>query len=106
VVAVGLEQHPRAAEIADLLGSAPDHHVAFAALSVLDLAARGHLESLLGAALGLELGHFASLRLELKQRRHGMPFHGRAAQNRGVYSDRGGSAQGRLRRLWPWVSAP
>jgi hypothetical protein len=60
VVAVGLEQDPGAAEIADLLGRAADHHVPLAALGVLDLAGRGDLEALFGAALGLQLGHFAS----------------------------------------------
>src|SRR5690242_11052718 len=61
IVAVGLEQHVGAAELADLLFRALDHAVALARLLVEDLAASRHLETLLGAGFGLDLGHLALL---------------------------------------------
>src|SRR5215471_3848412 len=61
LVAVGLEQHRGAAQLADLLLGALDHAVTLAGLLVEHLPARGHLEALLGAGLGLELGHLALL---------------------------------------------
>src|SRR5262249_53155837 len=61
VVAVGLEQHVGAAQLADLLFGPLDHAVAFARLLIEHLPAAGHLEALLGAGLGLELGHLALL---------------------------------------------
>src|SRR5581483_8290646 len=60
-VAVGLEQHARAAMLANLLGRAFDHAVAFAGLLVLHLPSAGDLEALFGAGLGLQLGHLALL---------------------------------------------
>src|SRR5882757_7422967 len=61
VVAVGLEQHGGAAQLADLLLGPFDHAVALAAVGVEHLAGAGDLEALLGAGLGLELGHLALL---------------------------------------------
>src|SRR5580704_15768940 len=61
VVAVGLEQHVGAAQLADLLLGALDHAVALARLRVEDLSGPRHLEALLGARLGLDLGHLALL---------------------------------------------
>src|SRR5579872_3598022 len=61
LVAVGLEQHGRAAELANLLLGPLDHAVALARLLIEDLSGRRHLEALLGARLGLELGHLALL---------------------------------------------
>src|SRR5262249_48703091 len=60
VIAVCLEQRRCPAEVADLLGRAADHHVPLALLSMHHLAGAGDLEALLGAALGLHLGHFGS----------------------------------------------
>src|SRR5580698_10719139 len=61
VVAVGLEQHVGAAQLADLLLGALDHAVALARLRIEDLSGPRHLEALLGARLGLDLGHLALL---------------------------------------------
>src|SRR5579871_417233 len=61
VVAVGLEQHVGAAQLADLLVGALDHAVALARLRIEDLAGPRHLEALLGARFGLHLGHLALL---------------------------------------------
>src|SRR5262245_1045206 len=61
LVAVGLEQHVGAAQLADLLLGPLDHAVALAGLLIQHLPAAGHLEALLGAGLGLELGHLALL---------------------------------------------
>src|SRR5215468_8039799 len=61
LIAVGLEQHGGAAQLADLLLGALDHAVALAGLLVEHHPARGHLEALLGAGFGLELGHLALL---------------------------------------------
>src|SRR6202012_2258185 len=61
VVAVGLEQHAGAAELANLLLRPLDHAVALAALGLHDLACGGHLEALFGARFGLQLGHLALL---------------------------------------------
>src|SRR5271167_4953308 len=61
VVAVGLEQHVGAAQLADLLLGALDHAVAFARLRVEDLAGPRHLEALFRSRLGLDLGHLALL---------------------------------------------
>src|SRR3954451_4479238 len=61
VVAVGLEQHAGAAQLADLLLGALDHAVALAALGVHHLAGGGHLEALFSARFGLQLGHLALL---------------------------------------------
>jgi len=44
-----------------LLLRALDHAVALARLLVEDFATAGHLEALLGAGLGLDLGHLALL---------------------------------------------
>src|SRR5499433_3233381 len=95
LIAVGLEQHGGAAQLADLLLSAFDHAVTLAGLLVEHHPARGHLEALLGAGFGLELGHLALLcggghgpagRMcsfeRADHRRHGSPFRpggGRAA---------------------------
>src|SRR3954452_12445895 len=61
VVAVGLEQHASAAQLADLLLGPLDHAVALAALGVHHLAGGRHFEALLGARFGLQLGHLALL---------------------------------------------
>src|SRR5580658_11369422 len=61
VVAVGLEQHVGAAQLADLLLAALDHAVALARLGIEHLSGPRHLEALLGARLGLDLGHLALL---------------------------------------------
>src|SRR5215471_382093 len=61
VVAVGLEQHAGAAELTDLLLRPLDHAMALAALGVHHFAGGSHLEALLGARLGLQLGHLALL---------------------------------------------
>src|SRR4029077_12960537 len=53
-VAVGLEQHVGAAQLADLLLGALDHAVALARLLIEDLPGPRHLEALLGARLGLD----------------------------------------------------
>src|SRR5580692_11722639 len=62
LVAVGLEQHRRAAQITDLLGRALDHTVAPPALGIDDLAGPGNFEALFRARFGLQLGHLALLR--------------------------------------------
>src|ERR1700688_4367537 len=74
VVAVRLEQDRHAAGVADEFLGALDHAVALAALAIADLAGRRDPEALLGAALGLHLGHFASSGLRAIMRRHGMPI--------------------------------
>src|ERR1700758_4821130 len=61
VVAVGLEQHARAAQLTNLLLRPLDHAVALAALGMHHLAGGSHLEALFGARFGLELGHLALL---------------------------------------------
>src|SRR5579859_5195990 len=61
VVAIGLEQHARAAELTNLLLRPLDHAVALAALGVQHFAGGGYLEALFGARLGLQLGHLALL---------------------------------------------
>src|ERR1700694_3824334 len=61
VVAVGLEQHVGAAQLAYLLLGALDHAMALAGLLIEHLPAAGDLESLLGPGLGLDLGHLALL---------------------------------------------
>src|ERR1700688_3859962 len=60
-VAVGLEQHIGAAQLADLLLGALDHAVALARLCIEDLSGPRYLEALFGARLGLDLGHLALL---------------------------------------------
>src|SRR6201995_2287898 len=72
VVAVGLEQHARAAELANLLLRPLDHAVALAALGVHDLACGGHLEALFGARFGLQLGHLALLLPQHENAREGV----------------------------------
>src|SRR5579864_6416220 len=61
VVAVGLEQHAGAAQLPDLLLRPLDHAVALAALGVQHFAGGSYFEALLGARLGLQLGHLALL---------------------------------------------
>src|SRR3954462_3636408 len=61
VIAVGLEQHAGAAQLADLLLGPLDHTVALAALGVHHLAGGSHLEALFSARFGLQLGHLALL---------------------------------------------
>src|SRR5436305_6473049 len=61
VVAVGLEQHAGAAQLADLILGPLDHAVALAALGVHHFAGGRHLEALFGAGLGLQRGHLALL---------------------------------------------
>src|SRR6516165_4594552 len=67
VVAVGLEQHIGAAQLADLFFRPLDHAVAFARLLIEDLASSRHLEALLGAGFGLDLGHLALLGRERRR---------------------------------------
>src|SRR5579872_5987784 len=71
VVAVGLEQHARAAQLPDLLLGPLDHAVALAALGVQDFACGSYFEALLGARLGLQLGHLALLMAAEKPARCG-----------------------------------
>src|SRR3954454_22103347 len=61
VVAIGLEQHARPAELTNLLLRPLDHAVALAALGVHHLAGGSHLEALFSARPGLQLGHLALL---------------------------------------------
>src|ERR1700747_342887 len=61
IVAVGLEQHVGAAQLADLLLGPLDHAVALAGLLVFHLSGRRDFEALLGARFGLDLGHLALL---------------------------------------------
>src|SRR5690242_18511775 len=61
VIAVGLEQHIGAAQLADLLFGPLDHAMALARLRIKDLARSGHLEALFSARFSLHLGHFALL---------------------------------------------
>src|SRR4051794_5159408 len=61
VVAISLEQHLGAAQLADLLVGPLDHAVALAAVGKEHLSGAGDLEALFGARLGLELGHLALL---------------------------------------------
>src|SRR6202048_3847248 len=61
VVAVGLEQHARAAELTNLLLGPLDHAVALAALGGPDFAGGTPLEALFSARVGLQLGHLALL---------------------------------------------
>ena len=59
VAAIGFTEHGGAARIANKLRRALDHPVPFSGLLHLDLTGGRELEALLGAALGLDLGHFA-----------------------------------------------
>src|SRR6266481_6087013 len=61
VVAIGLEQHAGAAQLANLLLGPLDHAVALAALGGHHFAGGSHLEALFSARLGLQLGHLALL---------------------------------------------
>src|ERR1700722_10110383 len=61
IVAIGLEQNRGAAQLADRLLGPLDHAVALAGLRIKHLPGRRDLEALLGARLGLKLGHFALL---------------------------------------------
>src|SRR5258708_16436909 len=61
IVAIGLEQDLGAAQLTDLLLGPLDHAVALAGLRKQHLPGRRYLEALLGARLGLELGHLALL---------------------------------------------
>src|ERR1700743_3737941 len=72
VVAVGLEQHAGAAELANLLLRPLDHAVALAALGMHDLACGSHLEALFGARFGLQLGHLALLLPQHENAREGV----------------------------------
>src|ERR1044072_5184479 len=75
VLAVRLEEDARAAKLADLLVGPLDHTVTLALLRMHHLPGTSDLEALLGARLGLHLGHFARLRNEkgAKIRRSGRP---------------------------------
>src|ERR1700750_685979 len=73
VVAVGLEQHARAAELTNLLLRPLDHAVTLTALGMHHLASGSHLEALLGARFGLQLGHLALLWPQRKFTRKGRP---------------------------------
>src|ERR1700739_3056324 len=75
IVAVGLEQHVGAAQLADLLLGPLDHAVALAGLLVQNLPGAGHLEALFGARLALDLGHLALLSPGTNSRPRG-PFAG------------------------------
>src|SRR5882757_1893581 len=61
VVAIGLEQHAGAAQLANLLLGPLDHAVALAALGGHHFAGGSHLEALFSARFGLQLGHLALL---------------------------------------------
>src|ERR1700733_2419073 len=61
VVAVGLEQHARAAKLTNLLLGSLDHAVAFAGVGGHHFAGASHLEALFSARLRLQLGHLALL---------------------------------------------
>src|SRR5262249_38425893 len=61
VVAVSLEQHARAAQLADLLVGALDHAMALVRVRRHHFSGAGDPEALLGARLGLHLGHLALL---------------------------------------------
>src|ERR1017187_2896399 len=61
IVAIGLEQDLGAAQLADCLLGPLDHAVALAGLLKHHLPGRRYLEALLGARLGLQLGHLALL---------------------------------------------
>src|SRR5262245_7714305 len=61
LIAVGLEQHGGAAQLADLLLGALDHAVALAGLLVEHHPGRGPVKALLGTGFWLELGHWAFL---------------------------------------------
>src|SRR4051812_47046594 len=60
-LAVGLEQHVHAAQLADLLLGPLDHAVTFARVGRQHLAGAGHLEALFRARFGLQFGHLALL---------------------------------------------
>src|SRR3954467_12398951 len=72
VVAVSLEQHAGAAELANLLFGPLDHPVALSALGVHHLAGGTYLEALFGARLGLQLGHLALLLPQHESAREGV----------------------------------
>src|SRR5580698_8402223 len=72
VVAVGLEQHAGAAELANLLLRPLDHAVALAALGGHDFASGSHLEALFSARFGLQLGHLALLLPQHENAREGV----------------------------------
>src|SRR6267154_1557617 len=61
VVAIGLEQRIRPAQLADLLLGPLDHSVTLARVGRHHLAGTGNLEALFSARLGLDLGHLALL---------------------------------------------
>jgi hypothetical protein len=61
VVAIGLEQDPRAAELPNLFLRPLDHPVTLATLGMQYFPGGGHLEALFGARFGLQLGHLALL---------------------------------------------
>src|SRR5207248_9855011 len=73
IVAVGLEHHAGAAQLADLLFGPLDHAVALARRGVHHLAGAGHLEALFRARFGLQLGHLALLCAANASRRPGSP---------------------------------
>src|SRR5258707_2194813 len=60
-LAVGLEQHIGATQLADLLLGPLDHAVTLARVGRHHLAGTGNLEALFSARLGLDLGHLALL---------------------------------------------
>src|SRR6266567_3741778 len=61
VVAIGLEQRIRPAQLANLLLGSLDHPVTLARMGRHHLAGTGNLEALFSARLGLDLGHLALL---------------------------------------------
>src|SRR5579864_5194302 len=61
VVTIGLEQNRGAAQLANGLFGPLDHAMTLAGLGEQHLPGRRDLEALLGARLGLQLGHFALL---------------------------------------------
>src|SRR5258708_4419867 len=61
VVAIGLEQHAGAAQLADLLLGPLDHAVALAGVGGHHFAGGSHFEALFSARFGLQLGHLALL---------------------------------------------
>src|SRR5262245_17088213 len=73
---IAVAQHHGATRAAHELGRALDHAVTLALGLNFYLARAGHLEALLGAALGLQLGHFAP---PLAATRLGRASHGRGS---------------------------
>src|SRR4030081_3742059 len=72
VVAVGLEQHARAAKLTNLLLGPLDHAVAFAGMGGHHFSGSRHFEALFSARFGLQLGHLALLLPQHESAREGV----------------------------------